>query len=806
MRTPLRILRHEPWLALTVVLTLAVGIGAPLALFPFLNGMLFAGLPYREPDRLVRIESVHGGTRGKLSHLEIRELNASARLFVGFAGFRHTQYTVNAESDPAALPAVVNSWNLFDLLGVRPQLGTTWPPSDDGLASQYAVVLSHDGWQARFGGAPDIVGRVVTLDRVGYTVLGVMPAGFDFPGRVQIYRRVPAGDLDGRFIRNASVVARLKPGVTYAAAQAELDAIASRWAAEFPGTNAGLALTLRPLREYWIGAAGPVFLVLGVAAGAVALVAALNVAALLLVRVRGRRREWALRTALGAPAGALLRMLVLEGLTLSLLGALAALPLAWATTRLLAATLALQAPGWMHLGLDGRAIALAVSLAVALGLGVSVPAWRWGRRTDLRGVLQGGGRSLAGGNGPQRDGLVTVQLAAAFVLVTITLALLAHLRILEATPLGFAPERLLTLKVDPPGSQFNTVDATAPLYRRIEEAVGRLPGVEGVAANDAPPLAVPDPAEAAQVQLPLLEGQDLADAERNGFLTLQMVSERYFEVLRIPLRQGRGFDPTMRYGTPLVGIVSQTLARRLWGDRDPIGQRLRTIGQGGNYRPAGADALATAWITVIGVVDDVRHGGALGTAGADLYVSNQQQFVPESYLLVRTRGAPEAIGAAVRDAIRAVDPTQAVFDVRPMSDRMAAVIWRQRLAAQLLEGFGLLALGLAGIGLLSLQWHRFHAERRAIGVRLALGARPRQILLRVLLQAARPALGGLAIGAGLMLFLAEPLRHALPGMSRPAPAHYGLATLILAAAVLLTAAWPATRAARLDPAEILRDS
>jgi putative ABC transport system permease protein len=416
LRFAVRTLRKKLGFTAVVALTLALGVGANTAIFSFVNALLLKLPPYRDPDRLVRVMSQRGNEVGKLSLLELYDLKEQARLFEDFASARNTQYNVTGDGPPEALTATVATYNLFDMLGVRPMLGATWPQSHE-RQRVFAVVLGHSAWKNRFGGDPSIVGKKITLDTAPYEVLGVMPPGFNFPLDAELYRRAPPGDFDSRGIRESAVIARLKPGVTIGQAQDELNTIAQQWERSYPDTNAGLRMTVRPLREQWTGNAGAYLWLLAGAVGFVLLIACVNVVNLSLTAALAREKEMAIRAALGAGRGRLMRQMLTESLLLTLAGGAIGLTLSSLCVKLLARLIAAPLPGWMKFDVDGRVLAFTFIVSIIAGaLAGLAPALR-ASRPDLNETLKDAAKGSSGGAGRMRQTLVVTQVALALVLL-----------------------------------------------------------------------------------------------------------------------------------------------------------------------------------------------------------------------------------------------------------------------------------------------------------------------------------------------------------------------------------------------------
>ena len=804
VRFAARSLRKEPGFALIVAGALALGIGANSAIFSFINGLLLSPLPYREGDRLVRIQSQRGRETGMLSLLEILDLKEQATLFEGVASFRNTQYNITGDGPPEALRAAVVNWNLFELLGVKPMLGATWPASHERI-SIFEIVLSYEVWQRRFGGDPGIVGKKIMLDAAPYEVLGVMPPGFHFPLDADLYRRVPPGDFNSRSTRESGLIGRLRPGVSPAQAQAELNALAERWQRSFPETNTGMGLTLTPLRELYLGPAGAYLWLLLGAVAVVLLIACVNVASLMLTRALARERELAIRSALGADRRRLLLQMLAESLLLSLAGGALGLGLAFAGIRVLKMLLRLELPAWMEIGLDARVLGFTFLLSVvAAALTGLWPALR-ASRPNLNEVLKEGGKSSASaGSLRARRILVTAQIALALVLLVGAGLLLQSFARLQRTELGFDAANLLTLKVDPPWSRYKYVHQTAPFYRRVVEEVERIPGVTAVGWNDSLPLAGQDVRAGANRLALEIEGQPREQQERNPFVNAQIVNHAYFAALGIPLRQGRSFTAHDTQETARVAVVSDAFAAQFWPGQSPLGRRIRLGQRNQNYRPADAPA-EEPWYEIAGVVGNVRQRSLTADAGLDVYLCDQQEFSPESYLAIRANRAPLALVDAVRQAVWRVDPEQSVFDIRTMEARVLDTIWQQRLTGVVFALFAALALALAALGIYGVMNYAVRQRANELGIRMALGAQPRDVLKLVLGEGLTLALYGAGLGLVCAFALSRLAKHLLYGVSASDPATFAFVAALLLLVALLACYVPARRAMRVDPLVALRD-
>lgn len=806
----LRELRHavrRTWraraLSGVVVSVLGLGIGANAAVFGFVRGVLLSEPPYRDPDRLVRVQSLRGGEAGKLSPLELEDLREQSRLFEGFAAVRLSQYNLSGDGRPEVALASINTYDLFALLGAAPLHGQTWPPSHD-KATVYEIVLGHGLWQRRFGADPSIVGRSITLDSAPYVVLGVMPPGFDFPGSVEIYRRSPAGDHTSRATRNATLIGRMKPGVTLEAARAELEAIGERLAQTYPDTNLGVSLTAGPLRELWIGNAGTYLRLLFAAVALVQLTVCANVVSLLLSRALARRRDTAVRAALGASGMTIARGLLAEGLVLGLLGGACGVGVAYGLVAAARALLPVELPHWMRVGVDPQTLAFALLLGALSGvLASAAPALEAGR-VDLSGVLRDNAGASAGRSRQRlRRLLVAGQVALSVALVAGATLLARTLIQLHSKDLGFDSRRLLTLQVDPPWFRYKELWQTAPFYRRVLEEIAALPGVEAAATNDALPLVDTNDVESqAAVSI---EGQSSEEERANPPANVQAVSPGYFAAMRVPLLEGRSFDLHEGAEQPPAAVVSRRFAERFFPGQEALGRRIRLAERGANFRPGSQPEAQTGpWLTIVGTAGNVLQESPAGAPGLDVYVSDQQSFVPETYVVVRAKsGDPRALTESVRKAILRVDPGLAAFDVADMPARVRATIWAQTLSGTAVTAFAGFALLLAALGLYGLLSLLVTQRAKEIAIRLAIGAGREDVTRLVLGEAAGAVAAGAVVGLAGTLATYRLMAPMLTG-EQGAVATVVTVSVTLAGTAVLAAWHPVRRALAVDPREALR--
>lgn len=797
LRLATRALARSPgWCALVLV-TLALGVGANTAVFALVHALLLRPLPFPEPERLVRVQALAGERAGKLSAFEWEELQADDATFAGVAAYYPSQYNLAEGAPPESVTAAMATGNLFDVLGVRPLLGASWP-LEAYRQRNASLVLGHALWSARFGRDANIVGRSVTMDASPYQIVGVAPPGFDFPGGMQIFRAANLLGPQNSEARSLFVLARLRHGVTLAQAQARLDALAERLRRERPRASAGVELRLTPLRDLFVGDVRPYLAASFALAGVVLLLAGVNLLHLLLLRAGAQRHGLALRAALGASGARLATVPLAECVLLGGAGGLLALGLARVVLGALRVLLPTDLPAWLELRVDApvAAFALLAAPAVLLAAGVA-PALLAARARPIDGLAEGR-RAATGGPAQRRTRARLVLFEAAFAVLLLSAAglLLRSLERLLAVDPGFRRGGLVAVRTDPPWARYDSVEETAPFYRRALEELRALPGVVAAAANHSLPLFGNDNYGRPRV---LADNQDEVELARSPFVNLQIVSPDYFATLGIPLVAGRAFGPQDAADAPGVALIGRSLAQRLFGAQPPLGRRLRLPEL---LRSVGA--RQQAWFEVVGVVGDVLGDGLAARPSLDVYLSNQQQFAGDTYFVLRTAGAARALGQGVAAAVQRVDPEQSVFGLESFDTRLERLLWQRRAAARLAVGFALLALVLAVVGTYGVLAQGVEQRRRELGVRLALGASGGGLARLVLGAGLRPALAGVGLGLALATAAGAAARALLHGVAPWDPSTLAGAATLLLAATALAAAWPAWRAARVDPALALR--
>ena len=803
LRYALRSLRKSPGFTALAVLAMALGIGANTAVFTVVNGVLLRPLPLVQPERLFLISYLprvgRFTDRTTLSNHDYVEFQRLTHAFERVTAFTGTQVTLTGAGDAVRLPAGLVTSSFFPVLGVSPAMGGTFAAQEEESGSPGVAVLSEGLWRSRFAADPNILGKAITVDGIKRSVIGVMPAGFAFPGDTQLWLplTVETNPTGPSFFPYA--FGRLRPSVTQRQAQAELEALAPRlplqhlWAAAGAPATGGWVGEVLPLQDLFVGQIRKSLLIFLGAVAFVLLIACANVANLLLMKGSLRRQEMAVRTALGAPRSRLIRQLLTESAMLSLGGAMAGLLLAILGVRgLLALTPAGIIPRVAEIHLDARVIGFALGLGAVTGLlfGLLPAVQATGR--ELRTFLSQAGRAVTGRGEGLRSVLVVSEIALTLVLLTgAGLLLKSFLRIRAVDP-GFRAENVLTMTVDLPGSLYNTTAGIQAFHARTLEKLSNLPGVLAAGAVNCLPLN--------GVIWGLFHLYDGRPTPRGYMVDKPAVSSEYFRVMGIPLLSGRAFSDQDSSTGPRVAIVSRSVARTFWPGGDALGQRI-TLED--HPTPGHED-----WLTIVGVVDDVRQRGLTEKVHPAIYQPYAQVkkplFLSSMTFAIRTAAQPASMAAAMRRVLREVDRNQPPQSIATMTDLVAKTIAEPQFQTRLIAIFSMLALLLAAIGVYGVLACAVAERTREIGIRMALGAEKsdiirmifRRSLLLVTVGVALGVAGALAVTRVLAKFLFEVKPTDLPT--------FLVVAALLVVVALLSGLLPAQRATRVDPLIALR--
>jgi putative ABC transport system permease protein len=806
LRYALRTLRRAPGFALVAVLVLAIGIGATTAMFSLVDTMLLRGLPYPQADRLVvligNVQRAGGVERRGNSYPDHVDWRARATSFEDMAAYTTLIATLQGADEPERIVGEAVSAPYFTLLGVSPAHGRGFTPEEDAVRNRDAVVILSDGlWRHRFGADPSIVNRTIQLGARSYTIVGIMPPGFTgVTDTAQFWEPFAQSGtpFDNRGSRGFQTLARLKPGATLAAARAELDTISRQLAAAYPQTNDKRAVEVSPLADFVLQQLRPTVVALMAAVTLVLLIACANVAGLLISRSDARQREIAVRTAMGAGPGRLLRQLVTESCVLAMLGALCGMAVAQLSLPSLLAASPVAFPTFVQPQLSLRVLAFGTAIALLTGVVLGIAPMMHARLPRLSDALKTSSRGGSSGMRSQRlrSALVIVEVALAVVLLAGAGLMIRSIQKLAAIDPGFDAANVLMLNATiprqtaPPAAPGTPAAAPAPFVTSHADLLERIRAVPGVESAS---LASDLPFGGSSAVFYSAEGDATVAAETMPRAYIHRVTPEFFATLRIKLEAGRTFLPAEeRPDNPAV-VVSHNVTRRFWPNQDPIGKRIK-FGAPGSQNP---------WLTIVGVVDEVKYRGLPEnpTRDPDLYLPYIDRATQG--VLIRTRVEPSSLASAVRAAIRDGNASVLTFNAQTLADVVAQQSSASRFTSWLLSVFAATALVLSVVGLYGVMSYLVAQRTREFGIRLALGASRLDIVRRVL----RDGTWRIAIGAAIGLAATTGLARLLAGLV------YGVGTFdissVLAVATLVVVAIaacgiPAVRATRVDPAIALR--
>jgi putative ABC transport system permease protein len=792
-----RMLLKHPGFTLIAVLTLTLGIGANTAIFSIVNAVLLRPFPYQAPEQLVMLaESSSGQRGGSVSYPNFVDWRDQNKVFDSVSAVRSNEsYNFTGAGEPERLKGRIVSAGFFSLLGIKPLLGRDFLAEEDRPGANPAVIISHGFWTRRFGNDPGVVGKQITLNNQGYTVVGVTPQGFQFGTDADV--TIPIGLSAERFkARGAdpgvNVVARLKPNVSQEQAETETNVIYARLEQQYPQSNTGRRAYLTSLHENFVGDVRQPLLILLGSVALVLLIACANVANLLLVRASARRREMSVRVALGANRWRIIRQLLTESLMLALIGAALGILLAhWGTT-FIASQLPEGIPRLNEAGVDARVLAFTLGVSLVTGLLFGLAPALQASRLNLTEALKEGDRGSSGGRQPLRSLLVISEVALTLtLLVGAGLLIQSFRRVLQVDP-GFEPQNLLTMQVS-----VNNTDGrqVAAFFEQWQEKVRGLPGVKATAVSNGLPLGV--------VNHPafFIEGRPLPESGKEPVGIRYTVSPGYFETMGIALTRGRVFTAQDTRDTPLVAIIDEALAQQHFQNEDPVGKRM-------SQSPSGSPSYE-----IVGVVRHVEQDNLDGQSSMppQFYLNFNQipldrlpTQVRRINLLTRTDVEPSSLVSAVREQIAALNKDQAVFNVRTMEDIVGQSIAPRRFSMLLLGVFATVALALASIGIYGMMSYAVAQRTREIGLRMTLGAQSGNVLRLVIGHGMKLALAGVGLGLVASLALTRTMKNLLFGVSATDPLTFTGIALLLALVALLACWVPARRAAKVDPMVALR--
>jgi putative ABC transport system permease protein len=815
LRAAVRGLKRGGWLPGVVILTLAVAIGAVTAIYSIAHAVLLRPLPLGDPDRVVILwgrDEPRSQSVVEVSFSDLRAWRAGQKSLAAielFGSVTWGELRVTAPGEPFGAARNVVTAGFFDIFRTPPLLGRTFRPEDDVPGARKTVVLSGDLWRRRFSSDPAVIGRVLTVgegrDATAFEVIGVMPPDFRIPAGADVWIPFGAladptkdkpGDFDG--VRAMYAVARLGDSATIQGAVAELSVIARNEEIKQGHQDSGMVVVATPVEKHLLGSARPALLAIAGAAAMLLLIACANAAGLLLIHSAPRRREVAVRLALGARRWQVVRQRLYESLLLALIASALGVALAYLSFDAIVGLAPIEVPRLVDAAIDARALLFALAVAVATAVVMAlVPAWQHSTGNVLAALQQ---RSQVGATTPARararQALVVAQIAAAVVLLTAAGLFARSFVALVQLDLGFDPDNVLTFHVSAPDAGAATRAARFALVDSVIDRARQIPGVVAAGAVYQRPFAHGAIGMDTNV---IVEGQPLSSesASRNPILNWEAATPEYFRVMDIRLVRGRLLNDRDTENAPPVVVVSEALAIRLWPGQDAIGKRILA------YGAPGVDEKRPVWQTVVGVVESARYR-EIETPRFDLYLPYRQAPNYVQHFTLRVTGEPTAVVPQLRAAVAAIAPGVTVEGISTMNQIVGTVLAPWRFSAIVVSGFSLIALAFAAVGLAALIAYAVTQRTREIGVRMALGARPRDVVALLVREGSGMALAGL--GGGLLT--AWLLRHVVANMLfAVAPddaATFGAVPVLLAAVALVAAYIPARRAARVDPAVALR--
>ena len=808
IRYGVRVLLKGRTVTFVAVIALALGIGANTAIFSVVNALLFRSLPYKNADRLAMIWETNSEVQIGFDLLPVSiaafdDWRKQGESFEAVSILDSQRYAFTGAGAPERVAGVITSANFFDVMGASPILGRTYTDEEDRPGANRVAVISYALWQSRFGGDKEVCGRTMRLDDSNYTIIGVMPRGFQFPRATDLpsYFQLPAQtelwtpagltdkQLANRESHNKSVIVRLKPDVTLQQAQAEIDAITSRAAAQYEAAK-GFSASVVPLKQQLVGGLRLALLILLGAVGLVLLIACANVANLLLARAASRQKEMAVRTALGASRARLVRQRLTESVLLAIVGGAVAVLLAvWGIDLLLALSPA-SIPRKHEITIDGAALAFTFTVALITGVLFGLaPAFQVSR-FNLNETLKEGARGSTGSRNRIRSLLVVAEVALSLVLLIGAGLLIRSFARLTGTDAGFNPQNVAAMNLSLSSSRYDFGEKQTRFFQQALDHIRAIPGVVSVGAVSDLPLGGGEEIDQFSVEgapaPKTLNDTPLAD--------FRFVDDGYFKTLEIPFIAGRAFTAYDNETAPQVVIINESLARRHFNGEDPVGKRLK----------AGSLQDEAPWATIVGVVKDLKHSGLDADVRPQLYFPYPQKLWGRLVIVARSATDAASLFGAMREAVWAVDKDQPITSLRTMTDYLNDSVSQQRFNAILLAAFAVLALILAAVGIYGVMSYSVTQRTHELGIRMALGAKQRDVFRLVVMEGMKLALAGVALGLVGAFAATRLMASLLFGISATDPLTFTLISLILAGVALAACFVPARRATRVDPMVALR--
>jgi putative ABC transport system permease protein len=797
LRFAARMFVASPMVSLVTICTLALGIGANTAIFTVTNALLLRPFPFHAPDQLAVLAGKNKSGDNPTNLVRYEFLRDHSQSYSGIAVWANDNLNLAGSGEPVQVPVARVSPSFFSVLGVTPQLGRTFTQDEGTPAGPPVVMLTDSLWRSRYHADPNIVGKTITLDSTAETVVGVLPQGLEFPfvGQADVFtpRYFELSLMTPQRLRLGvgylTVLARLRPGVTHSQADAELAVLDRQYREQNPGmpdADPSSATTIEGLRDQVVGDVRGKVLALSLGVGFVLLIACANVASMLLSRALGRRREIAMRAALGASRGTIVRQLLTESVLLAMAACVAGAGLGWAATRALVKWGAGQLPQGFSIGVDPGVLLFTVVISLAAGILFGLAPALQLARIDLNATLRDEGRGASAGHSRARmRGLLVVSQVALSLMLLIGAGLLlrSFAQLLRTNP-GFDAHGMLTMDISLSTQRYRTPAQQIAFFDDVERRVAAVPGVSSAAMSAAPPLSF------IRFTPVLPEGQPEVPLAQRPFVDIEAISPQWFAAMRVPLRAGRAFTAGDSADAPKVVIVNETFARQYWPGQDPVGKHIAV----GRWPEA----------EVVGLAADVKNQGLAKATQPQLYLSFPQIPWGNMHLLVRTNVPPMSAASAVRAQIAAIDKDQPITALQTVDDLMNASRAQPRFTMLLMAIFAVTALVLATVGIYGVLSYTVAQRRQEFGIRMALGAERAQILRQVLRQGLALTLAGIGVGLAAALLLTRLAAGLLYHVGAHDPVTFVAAPLVFIVVALLASYLPARRATRVNPVEAMR--